>query len=169
MHPADYTPDYLTSDNRTERATLLRTVGHFQLVPALPGPGTSTAQRVYLPSFKAAIFTGGDKELDDAFAADPSQFDIVDPATYVNFCRNYKPLHMFWGAYARITHDAGTDYGEYWNPPTENLAREWDITVKRRLEGDQALWLLINSAVLQTEVTEIGVTYDVESRTLITD
>jgi len=46
---------------------------------------------------------------------------------------------------------------------------EWDVTVQRKLQGDDALWLLINVVFAQTPASEIGGQIDVESRNLIMD
>jgi len=166
--PEDYTPDYLSEPQRLERSTVVRTVGHFSITPVMVA-NTST-QRLNRVTFKAALFIAGDKEIDDAFAADPAQFDITGTTEFVQFCRQYSPMHIFWNAWAQWSEDGGTDWGDYWVPPGETLAREWDVSVKRRMKGDDGLWLLINSIsqVVMGEV-EFGHSIDVESRNLLND
>jgi len=167
--PEDYTPDYLSELSRSERSTVIRTVGHFQLTPVMVPQGTT--QRVNRVQFKAALFTASDREINDSFANDPQQYEIMFPLPYVDFCRNHRPMKIFWNSWAQWQQDAGSDFGDYWVPPGETLAREWDVKVSRRMQGDEGLWLLINSLSIVTGIEELefGHTIDVESRNLLND
>jgi len=168
--PEDYTPDYLSEPQRLERSVLVRTVGQFVMRPIIEGSPTPTTQRFALVRYKAALFIAGDKQIDDGFAADPAQFDIAfTPETFVSFCRDYKPLKVFWHKQFTWSRDAGADFGDYWVPPTVSGYEEWDVTVKRRMQGDEGLWLLINSAFINTEELEFGGGIEVESRNLLND
>jgi len=162
--PEDYTPDYLTEESRKDRCTLVRTVGHFNLGPVIEPDPDAVTQTLW----KAALFVAGDKEIDDAFAADPNQFNIRQVSEFVPFCRNFPPMHVFWFGFMQ---DNSVTLAAVPNryPPAEPGHREWDVTVKRKLEGDQALFLLINAIFLQSPQGEIGGVIDVESRNLIMD
>jgi len=166
--PEDYTPDYVTEPQRMEKSTVVRTVGAFQIVPILSNP-SGGAQRSNRVIYKAALFTAGDSQITNVFANDPAEFEILDPAVFPVFCRDYAPMKVFWLSYFIYAQDGGTDWGEYWVPPTSRGREEWDVTVKRRMKGDEGLWLLINSISLQFPVEEIGHTIDVESRNLLND
>lgn len=168
--PEDYTPDYITEPQRLERSTLLRTVGGFSLVPVMPAPTTAeNNQRSVRTNYKAALFIAGDKQIDDGFANDPGQFEIFDPAVFVVFCRDFAPMKIFWNKYAVWSQDAGTDYGDYWVPPAVTLNEEWDVTVKRKMQGDEGLYLLINGLFQQSHNELFGGSIDVESRNLLND
>jgi len=165
--PEDYTPDYLTEVSRKDKCTLVRTVGDFMISPIQIIEPDSIVQ----PSWKAALFVAGDKEVDDAFANDPAQFDILNTATFVPFCRSFSPMHIFWSQYITRTYVATalSALHPVWEPPAITGRNPWDVTVKRRMEGDDALFLLINIVIFQQPVDEIGATVDVESRNLIMD
>jgi len=130
-----------------------------------------STQRYVAVTYKAALFIAGNSEIDDAFGNDPSQFDIAfDPATFVAFCREYAPMHVFWQRNFILQRDGGSDWGNYWYPPTLSGVEDWDVTVKRKMAGEDALWLLINSASsLVGNEQEFGHALRVEARTLITD
>jgi len=162
--PEDYTPDYLTEGSRKDKCTLVRTVGSFSLLPFIPAdPAGITAT-----SYKAALFVAGDKEIDDAFGNDPAQFDIVNPATFVQFARDFSPMHIFWQDFRQDFRVTLAAVLNAW-PPATSLRNDWDVTVKRRMEGDQALFLLINHVFTQSPVDEFGGSVEVESRNLIMD
>jgi len=165
--PEDYTPDYLTEVSRKDRCTLVRTVGDFLISPIQIVAPDSIVQ----PSWKAVLFVAGDKEIDDAFANDPNQFDILNTATFVAFCRSFSPMHVFWSQYITRTYVATalSALHPVWEPPAISGRNPWDVTVKRKMEGDDALFLLINLVAFQQPVDEIAATVDVESRNLIMD
>lgn len=162
--PEDYTPDYVNEPQRLEKTTLVRTVGGFTLVPVLV---PTTSQRYVRTNYKAALFVASDSQVADSFAQDPSQYEIFDPTVFPIFCRNYHPMKIFWNKYFIWSQDAGADYGDYWIPPGVTGNEEWDVTVKRKLEGDEGLWLLINGLFIQSEPAEFGGSIDVESRNLL--
>lgn len=166
--PEDYTPDYVAEPQRMERSTVVRTVGSFTIVPILSNP-TGAVQRANRVVYKAALFTASDAQVEAVFANDPGQYDIIDSTRFPIFCRDYAPMHIFWFSWLMYSQDGGADYGDYWVPPTSRGREEWDVTVKRRMKGDEGLWLLINSVSLQNPVEEIGHTIDVESRNLLND
>jgi len=166
--PEDYIPDYFDEPQRLDRNTLIRTVGSFKLIPVLPDPVELTPSVVI--ACKAALFVAGDKQIDDSAAQDPGQFDLTSPAVFPPFCRDFAPLHIFWsmGAQWNATNSA-IDRTTWWVPPGETLTREWDVKVKRRLQGDDALYLLVSVVFLQSEPQTFGGAIDVESRNLLAD
>jgi len=165
--PEDYTPDYNLEPQRLEKATLYRTVGGFALDPLGPQDPSSIVRTF----FKAALFVAGDKQVDDGFANDPLQFNITNPAIFPTWCRDFAPMHVFWSAWSQWSTGPGTlapDY-EFWAPSGETLQRTWDVNVRRKLQGDDALYLLVNFGFLRDDDEEIGGAIDVESRNLIMD
>jgi len=165
--PEDYTPDYVSEPQRKDRCTLVRTVGSFLLQPNIPEP----ADGVIIVAWKAALFVAGDKQVDDAFANDPGQFSLTSPTVFPPFCRDYAPMHVFWNEYfvVRRALTAVTASTLVWYPPPSGGRKEWDINVKRKLEGDDALFLLVNAFFTQNPTQEFGGAIDVESRNLIMD
>lgn len=162
--PEDYTPDYVDDPNRSERTLLVRTVGSFNMIGQLAAPTEGNSNVVL--SWKAALFIASDKGVDDRLANDPTQFDITDPLVFIPFCRDFQPMHIFWSGYSRQVGFFGTEV-EGWYPPAEIPRRDWDVTVKRRLEGDEALFLLININAAQSPVLATGAFIDVEARNLL--
>lgn len=168
--PEDYTPDYFLEPQRIEKSTLMRSVGVFSLKPIIEGTPAPTTQRTVLVRYKAALFVAGDKQIDDSLANDPAQFDIAFSAVnYILFCRDFSPIKIFWHKQFQWTRDSGTDYGEFWIPPTHSGWEEWDVTVKRKMQGDDALWLLVSSVFIPTEELVNGGSIEVECRNLIQD
>jgi len=168
--PEDYTPDYTAEISRKDKCTLVRTVGQFSQIPIVED--FSNAKNNV--AWKAALFVAGDKQVDDAFSNDPGQFDITSPAVFPTFCRDYAPMHIFWDEWYVIANSivggSSTTFAtNIWYPPTASGKREWDITVKRKMEGDDALFLLLNITFVQNPTGEIGGALDVESRNLIMD
>jgi len=167
--PEDYTPDYLTEPQRLEKCTLVRTVGSFNLQPTFSTP--EVTQTVFTAG-KAALFIAGDKHIEDSFANDPAQFNITNPLVFPPFCRDFAPMHIFWswafGDERRLTGGTGGATAKTRVPPHPGEF-PWDVTVKRKLHGDDALWLLINLVFAQSPADEIGGQIDVESRNLIMD
>lgn len=169
VSPVEYNPTFIIAGtSRTDHATVVRTVGHFLITPFMSD--LTSTQRNNRVTAKAALFIASTKEVDDSFAADPAQFDLIDPPTFEAWCFNYSPLQVFWNMWAELQRDAGTDFGNYWYPPGETLQREWDVKVPRKMVGDESLWLLINSVSQQVgQELEFGHGIDVESRTVIFD
>lgn len=168
--PEDYTPDYVAEPQRRDKATLYRTVGSFSMLPNIP----ADKDGILTIAWKAALFVAGDKQIDDAFAADPTQFDIVNPGDFPPFCRDFSPIHIFWSEYFTVANaivgGSTTEFKtEIWYPPATSGRKEWDVTVRRKLVGDDALWLLVNCSFLQSPPQEIGGSVDVEARNLIMD
>lgn len=167
--PEDYTPDYATEINRKDKCTLVRTVGGCSISAALPADPAGVVEA----QWKAALFVGGDKQVEDGFAQDPGQFDIVNAVAFMTFCRDFSPLQVWWTRYYNMTRNltGGTASAAAidWIPPTESPRFEWDVNVKRRLEGDDVLFLLINVVFLQSPVIEFGGAIEIESRNLIMD
>jgi len=129
----------------------------------------TSAQRYVRTNYKAALFVAGNSNIEDGFANNPAQFEIFDPQVFPVFCRDFHPMKIFWNKWFQWSQDAGADWGDYWIPPTVSGNEEWDVTVKRRMEGDEGLWLLINGLFLQSEPQEFGGSIDVESRNLLND
>jgi len=168
--PEDYTPDYLSEPQRKDKCTLTRTVGSFIMIPVVPPLEGFEVAPFVLTSYKAALFVAGDKQVDDGFANDPGQFAITDPAVFPPFCRDFAPLHIFWAEYFRIAANASIVNPDIeWFPPGITGKIEWDVGVKRKMEGDDALFLLIDHVFLQSEPQTFGGAIDVESRNLIMD
>jgi len=166
--PEDYIPDYFDEPQRLDRNTLIRTVGSFKLIPVLPQPEELTPAVTI--AAKAALFVAGDKQVDDMAANDPGQFDITSPAVFPPFCRDFAPLHVFWSLGAQwLGTNALVDRTSVWVPPGETLSRDWDVKVKRRLQGDDALFLLVSVVFLQSEPQTFGGAIDVEARNLLAD
>lgn len=168
--PEDYTPDYASEPQRRDSCTLVRTVGHFSLTALVPlfTNGRNTF------SWKAALFVAGDKQVDDGFANDPGQYDLLDPTRYVTFTRDYSPMHIFWSSYVdqgnSLVGGSITEFRtDIWQPPGQLPYERWDINVKRRMQGDDALFLLINHIFGQSPPEETGGLIEVESRCLIMD
>lgn len=167
--PEDYTADYVSEPQKLERTTLVRTVGSFVMTPFNPPTGAELASSV-LTTYKAALFVAGDKQVDDGFANDPGQFEIQDPLVFPPFCRDYAPLHIMWSEYFRVFDNASVTQPErVWHPPGITGHITWDVNVKRKMHGDDALFLLINGIFLQSSPQEFGGSIDVESRNLIMD
>jgi len=167
--PEDYTPDYVSEPQRLDRSLLVRTVGQFVMVPFNPPTDPEAASSV-LTSYKAALFVAGDKQVDDGFANDPGQFEITSPAVFPVFCRDFAPMHIFWAEYFRVFDNASVTVPErVWHPPGITGHVPWDVTVKRRMQGDEALFLLIDCIFLQSAPQDFGGSIDVETRTLLQD
>lgn len=168
--PEDYTPDYVSEPQRKDKCTLIRTVGRFVLNPVIPPLEGFEVQPFVLTAMKGALFVAGDKEVDDAFANDPGQFDIQSPSVFPTFCRSFSPTHIFWNEYFQIFANASTVNPDIeWFPPGITGHTTWDINVKRKMEGDDALFLLLDVVFLQSEPQTFGGAIDVESRNLIMD
>lgn len=166
--PEDYIPDYTTEPQRLDRNLLVRTVGSFKLIPVFPTP--VEAVPFVVTAAKGALFVAGDKQVDDGFANDPGQFEITSPTVFPTFCRDFAPMHIFWGLGAEYRgNNSVTNDFRWWLPPAETLSREWDVTVRRKLQGDDALWLLLDVVFLQSEPSTFGGAIDVESRNLLAD
>jgi len=172
VSPADYTPDWVDGGIRSEGATLIRTVGAFQVLPFLSfgtvGPNATNTQ------FKAVLFTASERSIDDGFANDPGQFDIAfDPSKYAQFARDFRVLHTFWlrrFTYAVSTSDLATaGAGDVWIPPDVPSSHMWDVTVRAKLSKDEAVWLLINKAFIAGGEITNGGSLEVEARCLIHD
>jgi len=168
--PEDYTPDFLTDTQRKESVNLIRTVGSLFVNPILD---IGTASNFNAFQWKAAFFIDGDEAVEDKVFSDPGQFDIAtDVDEWVEFCRNFDVLHtlFFHGGIAGKTAgldgprwDGGTGASDGWNRV------EWDITVKRKMKTDQALWLLVASQSISVGSEFGGLALHVENRTLIHD
>jgi len=169
--PEDYTPDYLTETQRLDKCTLVRTVGSFNLIPLIPDFTNGTV----VTAWKGALFVAGDKQVDDGFANDPLQFSITNPSIFPTWCRDFAPMHVFWnGTFTRGNHLVGGSLTEFrpgfWHPPGVTGQVDWDVTVKRKMQGDDALFLLIDIIFAQNPSTEgDGGFIDVEARNLIMD
>jgi len=168
--PEDYTQDFLDDTQRRESCTLVRSVGAFAVYPFL-SLGDPQDNNIVDWSLKAVLFTASDAAIADTFANDPGSFDIAyNPQTFVDFNRRYQVMQTFW--FRRGTYGATgalTAAGDIWIPPDAPNRESWDVTVKRKLTTDEALWLLINCDFLQSIPTEFGGSIDVESRALIHD
>jgi len=169
--PEDYTPDYAAEPQRKDSCTLVRTVGSFSLVPIVPQFTNGST----VTAWKAALFVAGDKQVDDGFANDPLQFNITAPTVFPVFCRDFSPMKIFWSAEftsgMALVGGSITEFRQALHyPPSEDGKREWDVTVKRKMQGDDALFLLVNVIFAQSPSTEgDGGFIDVESRNLIMD
>jgi len=167
--PEDYTPDYTSEPQRLDKCTLVRTVGSFNLIPLIPDENGG----INLVSWKAALFVAGDKQIDDSFAADPTQFNIIVDTTFPPFCRDFAPMHIFWQDYFTVKNVQPTNsfpqWIPTWIPPSTTGKCDWDVTVKRKMQGDDALFLLINVSFLQFPEDEFGGSIAVEARNLIMD
>jgi len=163
--------EYLQGDveSRRDSCTLLRTVGRFRLTPFLEFGDPQVGNEVQV-SWKAAIIVIGEKELDDSFAIDPTQFNIMNPATFITFVKQHSPLHVFWFDEFAYNVSAGDSNAVTWVPPTVDPGRDWDLNVKRKLVTDASLYLLINSIFVQGPTPlDFGGSIDVESRVLFND
>lgn len=148
---------------------MIRTVGRFVMIPVEPPPSSELASSV-ITTYKAALFVAGDKQIDDGFANDPGQFVINDPAVFPAFCRDYAPIHVMWNEYFRVRQNASITVPEtVWTPPGITGHVDWDVGIKRKLQGDDALFLLINHLWLQSDPQTFGGSIDVESRNLVQD
>lgn len=169
--PEDFTPDYTVETQRKDRCTLYRTVGNFNMIPVIP----EFTNGRNLVVWKAALFVAGDKQVDDAYANDPGQFSIVDPPVFSTFCRDFSPIHIFWARQFEegmsIVGGSTTTFAPNWHMPPSVSGQDnsWDVTVRRKLEGDDCLWLLVNNAFIQSPTEEVAGSIDVESRNLIMD
>jgi len=169
--PEDYTPDYASEPQRLDKCTLVRTVGSFNLIPLVPEFSNGETQTAW----KAALFVAGDKQVDDGFANDPLQFSLSNPAIFPVFCRDFAPMHVFWSnsfnaGNSIVGGSTSTFAQNIWYPPATTGRETWDVGVKRKMQGDDALFLLIDVIFAQNPSTEgIGGFIDVESRNLIMD
>jgi len=165
--PEEYGSELL--DTRRDSATLIRTVGSMYISPFIQ-LGSPQPNNFVDVLWKAALFTANEKEIDDAFANDPTQFDIQSSTVFAEFCSRWSPIQFSW---FREFHYGATgallSAGDVWMPPYANNYWDWDVGVARKLSGDGSLWLLINSAFLQSVPQDFGGSIDVESRTLIHD
>jgi len=162
--PEDYTPDYAAEPQRLDKCTLVRTVGSFNLIPLVPEDPAG----ITVTSYKAALFVAGDKEIDDALVADPTQFNIIIDTDFPAFCRSFAPMHIFWQDFRQDYKVTLALVNNSW-PASTSLKKDWDVTVKRKLQGDDALFLLLNVNFLQSPGDEFGGSISVESRNLIMD
>jgi len=165
--PEDYTPDYNLEAQRKDKCTLIRTVGQFRVVPSVPDmEGGKTLVR-----WKAMLFAAGDREIENEFLQDPNQFNQNDPVIWTKLCRDFSPMHIFWQGEVlqEVRVDSLTSSTITQTPPCEPLKYEWDVRVRRKMEGDTGLWLLISSIFFQSTPGEIGGELEIESRNLIMD
>jgi len=172
VSPADYTPDWVNGGLRKDSATVQRCVGAFSMIPflAFSDPQEAANNEV---AFKAALFIASEQRVLDTFALAPAEFDIAfNPTTFATFCILWDVMQIFW--FRKIGYSVAPDATAVgsvysWVPADGPMQTSWDITVKRKLEGDEAVWLLINSQFNQAPTTEFAGSIDVESRVLIHD
>jgi len=172
VSPADYTPDFVDGGLRKESATIQRSLGAFSVIPflAFSDPQEAANNEV---AFKAALFIGSQQRVADSFALDPTIFDIAfNPLAFAIFCRDWSVMQVFW--FRKIGYSVAPDANNVgsvysWVPTDGPMQTAWDVTVKRKLETDEALYLLINSQFNQAPTTEFAGSIDVESRVLIHD
>jgi len=172
VSPADYTPDFVDGGLRRESCTIQRTLGAFSMIPFLAFSDPQEAANNEA-AWKAALFIGSAQRVDDAFNLDPTIFDIAfNPLAFAVFCRDWSVMQVFWFckigySVAPDANNVGTQFS--WTPADGPMQTAWDVTVKRKLETDEALFLLINSQFNQAPTTEFAGSIEVESRVLLHD
>lgn len=160
--PEDYTQDFLTDVQRRDSCSIVRIIVKLRVNPFAAIPGVASY------NFKVALFTGGDEHVEDALVSDDSQFEILDPSNFVDFCREWDVLQYssIQGGSIRINSDGFAEGDQaltsmYWS---------FDGNITRKLKTDTALWLLIAATSGQNPVAgDFVAEHDIESRVLIRD
>jgi len=167
MGPEDYTPDFLTDTQRKEEVLIVRAIGTMVLQPFW----NLSAANFSNITWKSLIYTEGDESVEDGAGNDPAQYQITDPQTYVDFCREHNVMNVHPLKSFVIGQEGGLQSPQYSRHSHPTIATtEWDMTLKRKVKTDGALWLLVaweNANSLSGE--NILVSIDVDSRVLIHD
>jgi len=145
VSPEDYT-DSFPERQRKESCVVQRVVGYIGVDIVADAPGINATE------WCAALIAISDNSLDKIFATTPGDLVLNDPGTLnVNLTR-LNVLQYFWrkeysGGFYANPGGTPTPFLSQFNLQDQN-AREYDITVKRKLTTDMGLWMLITGLVL---------------------
>jgi hypothetical protein len=165
VEPIHYTEDYAQSNTfKQEGCTVLRSIGRLLVEPTL-GSGDAAGMR-----FVAALIVAGEEALENIAIADQTDLFLHDANLFEENMSRLDVLQLFpFRDYSASFQDVrgfpGTGNQSYINIPN-NVQLDYDVSQRRKLKTDEALWLLVTYDSISTAdpASVFGVS---QNRTLI--